>query len=181
MKWFSNAKIRTKIVLGFLVVALIAGAIGLVGIININTIDNLDTELYQKIAAPLGDMVTITSAFQRIRGNVKDILLSTTETEIVDYETKISERWAEFNTALDSFSKTLLTDEGKAAYNNLKSNAGAYAGIVADIISDVRRGKTEEAIALNYGKGNDIRTLIEADYEQLAKQKVELGKSDIGW
>lgn len=38
MKWFSNMKIRVKLVLGFVLVALATGLGGYLGIKNINTI-----------------------------------------------------------------------------------------------------------------------------------------------
>jgi methyl-accepting chemotaxis protein len=41
MKWFSNLKIGIKIISGFLVVAIVAGAIGLVGLTSINDIGNI--------------------------------------------------------------------------------------------------------------------------------------------
>ncbi len=38
MSWFYNLKIATKLITGFIVVALIAGAVGFTGISNINKI-----------------------------------------------------------------------------------------------------------------------------------------------
>jgi len=113
MRWYYNMKIGVKLIIGFLIVAFIAGAIGAVGVINIRNIDALDTKLYETMTVPLGEMVIIAESYQRMRGNVKDILLSTSEAEIKDYETRIKERNEEFNNNLVSFEKTLLTEEGK--------------------------------------------------------------------
>ena len=38
MKWFINMKIGSKLILGFLIVAVIAGMVGVVGIVNIQSI-----------------------------------------------------------------------------------------------------------------------------------------------
>ena len=44
MKWYKNMKIGKKLILGFIVVALIAGAVGVIGYININEIGNVRME-----------------------------------------------------------------------------------------------------------------------------------------
>lgn len=55
MKWFYNMKIGTKLIIGFLMVAFIAGAIGVGGVYNIIKIDRLDTKLYETMTVPLGE------------------------------------------------------------------------------------------------------------------------------
>ena len=54
MMWFKNMKIVMKLMLGFIVVALIAGGIGAVGVINIRTIDEKDTYLYTHMTVQIG-------------------------------------------------------------------------------------------------------------------------------
>ena len=46
---FNNLSIKMKLLTGFIVVAIIAGVVGYIGISNIKTIDDADTELYQKM------------------------------------------------------------------------------------------------------------------------------------
>lgn len=49
MKWFYNLKIRTKLLIGFILIALIVGLVGYVGMINIKALDESDTELYEQM------------------------------------------------------------------------------------------------------------------------------------
>lgn len=49
MKWFYNLRIATKLIIGFIIVAFIAGIVGVVGIINVHKINNMDTDLYKII------------------------------------------------------------------------------------------------------------------------------------
>jgi len=44
MKWYKNMKIGKKLILGFIIVALIAGAVGVIGYININELGNVRME-----------------------------------------------------------------------------------------------------------------------------------------
>lgn len=43
MSWYHNMKIGTKLIAAFLIVAFIAGGIGLIGIINIQNVDEKGT------------------------------------------------------------------------------------------------------------------------------------------
>ena len=47
MKWFLNMKIAAKLILGFLIVAIIAGVVGGIGLINLNKMASADRQLYE--------------------------------------------------------------------------------------------------------------------------------------
>jgi methyl-accepting chemotaxis protein len=53
LQWFYDLKIGTKLLSGFLLVALIAGLVGYIGIGDIRTIEKMDTGLYQTNVVPL--------------------------------------------------------------------------------------------------------------------------------
>ena len=57
MNWFYNLKLSTKLLSGFILVALFAGTVGLVGTIKIKQVDDADTALYEQNAKPLGNLV----------------------------------------------------------------------------------------------------------------------------
>ncbi|MDD3307331.1 MAG: MCP four helix bundle domain-containing protein [Acetobacterium sp.] len=113
MKWFYNLKIGTKLILGFVVVALIAGGIGVMGVINIQTVDRQDTYLYEKMTVPLGELIFMTQALMGITNNVDDIILSSNAEEISRLEAAIQEENNRFDTNLKSFQTTLFSEEGK--------------------------------------------------------------------
>lgn len=113
MKWFYNLKIGTKLILGFVVVALIAGGIGVMGVINIQTVDRQDTYLYEKMTVPLGELIFMTQALMGITNNVDDIILSSNAEEISRLEAAIQEENNRFDTNLKSFQTALFSEEGK--------------------------------------------------------------------
>lgn len=77
MQWFYNLTLKSKLLAGFILVAIIAAAIGGVGIYYINKIEQADTKLYEKVTMPLGDMAEISIAFQRQRVNSRDLINAT--------------------------------------------------------------------------------------------------------
>lgn len=72
MNWFNNMKVKVKIIFGFLIVTLIAAFIGIQGIANINKISDLDTKLYEKMTAPLGDTIDLSNSFNDMRSYTRD-------------------------------------------------------------------------------------------------------------
>ena len=173
MMWFKNMKIVMKLMLGFIVVALIAGGIGAVGVINIRTIDEKDTYLYTHMTVPLGEMVLVAESFQRLSGNVKDIILSEKVEEIADYESRIAQRSEEFTKNLSSFKTTLITDEGLQLVELIEADKIKYDKVVEQIVDNVKKGNQQAALALMKGEGNTLRTEIEGAYRRLAEIKVQ--------
>lgn len=171
MNWFTNRKIGTKIITGFLLVAVIAGVIGLVGINGISTIARLDDDMYHKMTSPLKNMVLITESFQRLRGNVKDIILAETSAEIDDYESRIKDRFKDFDENLDIYEDTLFTEEGAKLVKEVKDLRAQYESTTKDIIRLVRTGNKAAALVLVKGEGNTIRTMIEEKYRRLSEIK----------
>ena len=100
MKWFSRRKLGTRLIAGYLMIVLVAAAIGAVGIFNLYKIDGQYSEMHVKATVPLGQLVDFVEAFQRMRGNVKDVLLSTSAAEISQYELLINQSNQEFDTNL---------------------------------------------------------------------------------
>ena len=83
MTWFYDLKITTKLIGSFLLVACISGIVGVFGILSLQRVGDSDAILYEKNAAPLGQLVTLSTAYQRMRVNLfgwKDAF-ETTESE----------------------------------------------------------------------------------------------------
>ncbi len=173
MGMYKNLKVGAKLIIGFILVAVIAGAIGVVGILNINRMSTANTEMYNKMTIPLAEMAEFIESYQRMRGNVKDLLLATSQEEIDEYEKKILERNTEFDTSFGSFQTTLLTEEGQGLVDDVLNNKEMYDALVEEIITMVRNGDFESAREIVYGEGNDIRTQIEADFERIIEIKIE--------
>lgn len=74
---FKNVTIRVKLLISFLLVAAIAGVVGFLGITNIRTVEKEDTRLYETMTAPLSDLMDMGTNFQRMRVNLREVILST--------------------------------------------------------------------------------------------------------
>jgi methyl-accepting chemotaxis protein len=145
MKWFYNMRIGAKLVLGFILVAMIAGVIGVVGVVNVHNIDEDYTILYQEYGVPLGEIGNVSILFQQNRVNMRDMLLTDDSTKMQEYATRIEEQTKSMDSYLASFEKSLQTTEGKETFKNLMSAIDVYKPIQENIVSLALENKKDEA------------------------------------
>lgn len=172
MRWYKNLKVGMKLIIGFILVAIIAGVIGVVGIINISKIRQADTELYNKMTKPLGQTVSYVEAYQKIIVNIQEVLLTDDTATINNIYTDIKEDRTVFDEQLALFEKTLLTDEGKKLIVTLKSDMGELDNLIKEVVDLSLSGKSEDAEALYHSKGKDLKASIETSYTRMVAIKV---------
>ncbi len=174
MSWFNNMTLKGKLLAGFITVAIIAGAIGGFGIYNIKEIDHADTMLYEKVAIPLGQVAEISTAFQRIRVNARDVITATTSEQRENFIGRIKEARTIIDKEADEFQKTIFTDEGRKIFEEFSNTRKAYGPLLDKMIALAKDGKTAEATALLQGDAgkasrdeqNAIVKMMEAKIKQ---------------
>ena len=75
MNLYNNLKISGKLLTGFIIVALLAGAVGLIGVLNIRSIDTKYSNLFEQYGVALGDIGRVSTDFQIERGLIKQIII----------------------------------------------------------------------------------------------------------
>lgn len=173
MKWFYNLKIGTKMIFGFVIVAVIAGGIGVMGVLNIQNIDKQDTYLYQKMTVPLGDMVVVTDSYKGIDSDLNTIILSSNPEEIAKKESSIQEKNATFDSSMKKFQTTLISEEGAKLTEDVFLQKVKMDKAVAEIIALVKQGKQAEAIAL-MKNGDYASTSAQIDSDNARMLEIKL-------
>jgi len=185
MNWFVNLKTGVKLLTGFFLVALVAGAIGGVGIYFTNIQKQGFDVLYDKMVVPIGTLVRIGQDFQLIRVNSHDILSAETESERAAFVKNITDIDAEISADLESFQQTLVSQKGTEAYNNFLM---AYEGYKADVASMVAimtkpapvKGpdtRVTEAAAILKGAAADTSKVAGEMLNALVATKLEVAKA----
>jgi methyl-accepting chemotaxis protein len=147
MSWYQNLKISVKLLSAFIIVALVAGVIGYEGVTKIKEIDDADTKLYEKITVPIGQLQDISTFFQRIRVNTRDLMLTENKAEEAKYLANIKELRGNIDKAATEFEKTILTDEGRKLFDAFKKSRVEYGAVLDKIISLSEQNQDKEAIA----------------------------------
>ncbi len=153
MNWFYNLKLSTKLLSGFILVALFAGTVGLVGTIKIKQVDDADTALYEQNAKPLGNLAQFAVAFQRTRVNARDVIYAETAEERTRYTTRIDVLSKLMQDALAQYEKGDMSAEDKKLTADIKSDWAAYQPVVKKIAALAAAGKQDEAVKLMKSEG----------------------------
>ncbi|PIQ07547.1 MAG: chemotaxis protein [Ignavibacteriales bacterium CG18_big_fil_WC_8_21_14_2_50_31_20] len=174
MKWFYNLKVSSKLLGGFILVALIAGFIGYMGITNIKTIDDNDTKLYQNMTLPLSDMGDISTYFQRVRINTREILLVKTPEEKKEINDKIQTYSDSIGAISKRFEAKILSKEMQDLFDEFKRTRVGYKKDLDLLESYVEQNKTAEVLALIQGQMNtSSRAEMDAIHELIEAKKEE--------
>jgi methyl-accepting chemotaxis protein len=127
MQWFLDLKIGVKLLGGFVFVALIAAAIGYVGVTNLKSVSDSDAELYEKQTVPVVRLGKISTYFQRVRVNTRDILLAATPEEVEGCAQKIKSYREEINKLSGEVEKSITSTEERQLYDEFKQARLEYA------------------------------------------------------
>jgi len=185
MNWFYNLKISVKLLVGFCTVAMIAGIVGMVGVINMRELDKSDAELYQKMAVPISRLADLTTQFQRMRVNIRDMIIANNldgAEGIKDFETRISQRKADIDKVIGDFDKTIVSQNIRNAFNNFVISNENFDKEIDKVILLAKKNKDAEALELikeNSPLGQASRVEQDA-IDNLVKLKIEEAKAKAG-
>lgn len=177
MKWFYNLKIGRKIILGYLIIAAIAGGIGAMGLVGIQKISQQDIYLYEKMAKPLGELVNIVDSFQGIIGSIDDLILATTPEDIDAIEKEILKKNSRFDSNLKTFQTTLMDPKAIKIADETYLLKDQFDVMVTEMVDLVHQGKSAEAAVLARSSEFDaIHSQIETNYREMMELKLVIVK-----
>ncbi|MBU2493466.1 MAG: MCP four helix bundle domain-containing protein [Bacteroidetes bacterium] len=151
MKWFYDLKIATKLLSGFILVALITGFVGYMGITNIKTIDYNGDIMYKNMTIPISEMGTITNYFQRVRVNTRDIILAKTPAEKNEFLERINVYRDSIDAIGKRFETKILSAEMKSLYDHFLQTRADYGKDLDHLEELVNQGKNDAAFELLQG------------------------------
>lgn len=168
MKWFYNMKISAKLIIGFIIVAIISGVIGVVGIFYIKKINDNDTLLYETNTVPISQLAEIAELFQRQRISLYEIILLPNVEDKKKEVENIEGKDKEIENLCTEYEKLINDDEERALFDEYKKAVDSYLPY------------REKIITLALGK-NEAQAIIEIQSEALdtARTAVQDGVSNL--
>lgn len=175
MKWLYNMRIGTRLILGFIVVAIIAGVIGIIGIFSINNVDKLDSDMYAKMMVPMKDLIGMTQSYQSMRVNVRDAIITLDPAAETQDNKLFNTNSATFDSYLKDFTKTSTE---KQLVKQLQDAKNEYTNYAKQVLSISLAGDDEEATAILYGQ-NTAKAVNNVDnaLNKITTDNLSLAKS----
>lgn len=174
MKKYSLA---TKLIGGFVIVALIGCFVGLYSITQINKIDREYTELYEINTAPMDDLLKITTLYQRSRVNVREVIISGYQAQdFTHYINRLAELDKGIGEAFNRFEKNIRADDIRKIFNSVVAAEKKYDPIRNEILKYAKEGKMAEAQVLLRGDGMKVAQEIDQGIRALTELKIKQAK-----
>ncbi len=181
MNWFKNLKIKTKLLISFLIVAFITGVVGFVGMIKLQQTDESDTFLYEKHALSLAIIGDLRSDFLRQRMNVLEAIIFAKDiNKRQDAIKKMKERDASINKNIPEYEKTYSDENDIKLFEEFKN---AWNDYLPDRDKILTMSETSIDEALLYFRGDydvkvtktrDLLEKISTGNEKSAKERSDL-------
>lgn len=172
----NRIKIGPKLIGGFLIVAIIAGIIGVTGFVNLKTINKQDTFLYEKCTMPLGDLITIVATFHQMRVNLRDMIRANDKETMNAKAARINELNTMQDKALDQYSTTFIDAEDKKNFDEVKAMDVKWGEAMDQMIKYARENKDSLAIAILDGEGARIAKEEQAKLESMVQANIDAAK-----
>ena len=179
MRWFYNLKIGTKLLSSYIMLSLLAGVIGWVGVTNIRKIAEEDQIMYERSVVSLADLQAISSAFQRIRVNVRDLIAAGSPEQRNKFAGQITVLRDEIEKCLPSLEKTMKTEEGRKVLSNFEESRKGYLPLLDRTVQLALAGKSSDATALMHGEMGNASRVEQNAIEKLVDFKIASGKKTV--
>lgn len=170
MKRFSNLKIGSKLTLGFLIIAVIAAAIGIFGIINIRLMSARAEQMYSENTKPVISLEKMAIYFQRTRVNMLRIILNTN----LEEQQKYLDRLNSFEVLVDEGIKEYGSghEDAKGNYDKLQTELSAYRDVRQQVIDLAMAGKQAEAYQYSIDYELDAATAVNTILDEMFADNV---------
>jgi methyl-accepting chemotaxis protein len=148
LTWFKNLKISVKLIIGFVIIGLIAGVVGLVGILNIHRIAKEDSILYENMTVPIAEISKCAAAFQRAVVETRDIISADTPQAITTSETTINQLRGIISTSSTEFEKRIISEKIKKEFDNFAAVRKIYVADLDKLVQLAKENRDTEATEL---------------------------------
>jgi hypothetical protein len=155
MKWFTNMKMATKLIAGFLIIASITATVGLVGIFMLQQTDSSYKSLYTDYGISQGMIGTAALDFNQIRVKLYEIVYAEDSTAKQQAASDINQLKVEISLTLNDFGKTVRTSVGQKTTSELNRSLQDYYSIIDTVVNLSMQGKNSEAVIV-MNAGNKI-------------------------
>jgi methyl-accepting chemotaxis protein len=168
MSWFYDLKIRTKLLISFVFVSLIAGLVGYIGIRGMTLIMNDTDHIYEIGLNGVVDIGTARAGVLASRGDIRSAMDATTPEDRDKLIQSARKNTQIADDAIEKFSKSEMQTETKALVDLFKNNWGLYKEQRELGINLLMAGKMEGAAQIFDGKARGYLTNARNNLDQLS-------------
>ncbi len=139
--FLGNMKIAPKLLLGFLIIAILAAAMGGFSVMNMLTISNNANNMYANMLMPVRTMASLSDVFNKGCLDLRQALMAEEENIIV-YTSQLDTDTMTYTSTLQLLG-AMVPAEAADKYTELKTAYDAYAEVFKDAINKLKNGERD--------------------------------------
>ena len=183
MKWFVDLKISRKMIIGFLVVAIIAAVVGVIGIVNIASISLADDKMYRINTVGLQDTGSAAVCFQQIRYDLIKLLYTDAADKngMKALSDDANAQAAKITSLIKSSQGIVTTGEEGTLLDKVESDWGQYQPTMVKVIDSIVNSDSTFAkanLAPLSKLGTDIRDEYLSLFDKLSETASKTAKAN---
>ena len=172
-----NMKLRTKLVVGFLLVAAIAAALGINGIIGIRQVAQADQTLYQRETAPLQGLSHLAVTFQKLRVALRDRLAAKTPDKKQKFDGQIQDLAADLDRSIAATDASNWSPGDQKIFSDFTTARKDYDNFKDRIVADAKDGNVDDGWAILWSDAyGQVAKQVLGAVDQLEQNKVQAAK-----
>lgn len=156
MKLLRNLNISKRLIIGFVLIALIAALVGTVGLINIRNISDADALLYEENVLGIEYSTTAATYYQRLRYNIAEMIILKDDSMRDDYIGKFDRFIGTIDTELSDYEEGILTAEDRKLYDELEPLWTQYRAFMQEAIKYARDGQYDKVQQVLLGDADTV-------------------------
>lgn len=146
MKWFSNLKIKTKLVSCFIIVAIFTGVVGFIGITNMNAQNKSANAIFNNNYLPSQELAKVQKNLLIIRSDYLLMLYEKSADKLVQRVNEIDALTLDIDKSLSNYEEFITTIEDRELFNGLKEDMKSYVNARTEGVNQIKAGKFNDAI-----------------------------------
>ncbi|MEZ7892879.1 MAG: methyl-accepting chemotaxis protein [Candidatus Wallbacteria bacterium] len=168
--------IKLKLLISFIVMALLSGIVGYIGVSEMNKINEAGVTLYEKVTIPIANVGKINSDFNLMRFFVVSLTVTQDTKEIEDIAANINKLNKNITDEYNNFKKTVLTAEGLKITENFWESYQNYYKKLENVVSFAKQNKMADALAVIKGEAKICAGETLAALTKMFDTKISVGK-----
>lgn len=168
MNWYKNLKIAPKLILGFIVVAVIAAVVGVVGLFNIREINAESTLLFNENTLGIAYSGDAYGNFERLRFNTLKLIVVNTEEEREVCIDRVYELSDKVDDLLSKYKAKIDANE-LAEFEKLYANWEEFKGYMLKVVEYQKAGRYKEAEDILLVDSKDLGDNLREEFVALMK------------
>ncbi|WP_414150254.1 methyl-accepting chemotaxis protein [Acetobacterium carbinolicum] len=148
MKWLNDMKIKKKLVLSFVLIALVSGVSGSIGVYNLIKLNESYIETYDNVTNAHINTGLLNVALEKTKFELADMILES-DLEAIKEDAKDIELIKEdIRSDLDAFKSTIVKDNVSAAFSELEASVVESEKLIDQVSALAQTNQDSEALAL---------------------------------